>query len=86
VLTEPHLDAGRVVLHVLDVTSGQVFECVFDGADSVRVEPLEGEWVPAPSSAARARVGRAARDAVARDRALFEALFAELALQREQAK
>lgn len=78
VLAEPHLDAGRVVMHVLDVPSGQVFLCAFDDSESVRVDPLEGEWVPAPGSAARARVARAALEASAKDRGLFEALFEEL--------
>lgn len=78
VLAEPHLDAGRVVMHVLDVPSGQVFLCAFDNVESVRVDPLEGNWVPAPASGARARVARAALQAAARDRAMFEALFEEL--------
>jgi nucleotide-binding universal stress UspA family protein len=81
VVTEPHLDAGRVVLHVLDVPSGQVFVSAFDDAETVRVDPLEGEWVPAPASAARARVARAALEAAARDRDVFEALFEELERQ-----
>lgn len=83
VLSEPHLDAGRVVLHVLDVPSGQVFVGAFDNAESVRVDPLEGEWVPAPVSAARARVARAALETASRDRRQFEALFEELARQGE---
>lgn len=84
VLAEPHLDAGRVVMHVLDVPSGQVFLCAFDNVESVRVDPLEGDWVPAPASAARARVARAALETAARDRGLFEALFEELERQDRQ--
>lgn len=77
VLSEPHLDAGRVVLHVLDVASGQVFLCAFDDIESVRVNPIEGDWVPAPVSGARARVAQAALQSAARDRELFESLFEE---------
>jgi nucleotide-binding universal stress UspA family protein len=84
VLTEPHLDAGRVVLHVLDVPSGQVFVCAFDDAETVTVDPLEGEWVPAPASAARARAARAALDTAAREPALFGELFAELKRRRQE--
>jgi universal stress protein A len=83
-LAGPHIDAGRVVLHVLDA-SGQVFACAFDDDASVSVEPLEGSWVPAASSAARARVARMALHVAARDRALFAELFEEIARRRAQA-
>jgi nucleotide-binding universal stress UspA family protein len=56
VLSEPHIDAGRVVLHVLDTATGQSFSCYFSDSSTVVVEPLEREWVPQPSPAARARV------------------------------
>ena len=78
-LTEPHIDAGRVVLHVLDVPTGRVFVCAFEDAETVRVESFEREWVPQPSAAARSRVARAAAEAARRDPALFGELFEELA-------
>jgi universal stress protein A len=79
VVTGPHIDAGRVVMHVLDAPSGQVFVCAFENEGSVGVEPLEGSWVPAPSSTARARVARIALRAAADERALFNELFEEIA-------
>lgn len=79
VVNEPHIDAGRVVLHVLDAPSGQVFLCAFEHDASVVVEPLEGNWVPAPSSDARARVARIALSTAARESALFGELFQEIA-------
>jgi nucleotide-binding universal stress UspA family protein len=81
-LTEPHIDAGRVVLHVLDLPTGRVFVCAFEDAETVRVESLEREWVPQPSAAARARVARAAAEAARRDPALFGQLFEQLAALR----
>ena len=78
VVAGPHIDAGRVVLHVLDAPTGQVFLCAFEDEGSVGVEPLEGSWVPAPSSAARARVARIALRAAASERALFSELFEEI--------
>lgn len=84
IVTGPHIDAGRVVMHVLDAPSGQVFVCAFEDEASVGVEPLEGSWVPAPSSTARARVARIALRAAADDRALFNELFEEIA--RRQAR
>jgi universal stress protein A len=84
-LTEPHIDAGQVVLHVLDVPTGRVFVCAFEDAETVRVESFEREWVPQPSAAARARVARAAAEAARRDPALFAELFEELVvLAREK--
>jgi nucleotide-binding universal stress UspA family protein len=82
VVAGPHIDAGRVVLHVLDAPSGQVFVCAFESEEGVSVEPLEGSWVPAPSSAARARVARIARRTVDKDRRLFAELFAQIAQNR----
>jgi nucleotide-binding universal stress UspA family protein len=82
IVNEPHIDAGRVVVHVLDAPSGQVFACAFDDETSLRVEPLEGDWVPAPSSDARARVARVARSLLRRELPLFEELFEEIARRR----
>jgi universal stress protein A len=84
VVAAPNIDAGRVVLHVLDVPSGQVFLCAFEDETSVSVEPLEGNWVPAPSSAARARVARTALQYAAREPALLGDLFQEIARRRGQ--
>jgi hypothetical protein len=67
---------------VLDAPSGQVFVCAFESEEGVSVEPLEGSWVPAPSSAARARVARIARRTVDKDRRLFTELFAQIAQSR----
>jgi len=78
-VAEPHIDAGRVLMHILDVPSGQVFSCAFEDIGTVIVQPLEGDWVPAPSSDARARVARAAHAVVARERSLFGELFDEIA-------
>jgi universal stress protein A len=86
VVAAPNIDAGRVVLHVLDVPSGQVFLCAFEDEASVSVEPLEGNWVPAPSSSARARVARTALQYAASEPALFAELFAEIARRRGQAR
>jgi nucleotide-binding universal stress UspA family protein len=86
IVNEPHIDAGRVVVHVLDAPSGQVFACAFDDETSLRVEPLEGDWVPAPSSDARARVARVARALLARELPLFEELFEEIARRRTLAE
>lgn len=82
VVSEPHIDAGRVVLHVLDPASGQVFVCAFENATTLSVEPIEGSWVPAPPSDARARVARIAYDTVRKERASFEELFEEIARRR----
>jgi len=78
VVREPHIDAGRVVLHVLDAPTGQVFACAFEELTSVSVDPVEGGWVPAPSSEARARVGRIALRTAAREHTTFEELFEEI--------
>jgi nucleotide-binding universal stress UspA family protein len=83
-LTEPYVEADRVVLHLLDVPSNQVFVCSFEDARTVSVETLEGDWVPAPSSAARARASRAALRAVQRDPGLFDALFEQVEQRRTQ--
>jgi universal stress protein A len=85
VLSEPHLDRGQVVLQVLDVPTGQVFVCTFDDPETVRVEPLEGDWVPQPSSAARARAARAGMEEARRQRDLMHELFAEQARRARDA-
>jgi nucleotide-binding universal stress UspA family protein len=77
-LGEAHLEAGQVVLHVLDRATGQTFVCWFSDPATIRIEPLEREWVPQPSPAARARAIRAALDEVQRDPQRFATLFAEL--------
>lgn len=82
VVSEPHIDAGRVVLHVLDPASGQVFVCAFDDVTTLSVEPIEGSWVPAPPSDARARVARIAYDTARKERASFEELFEEIGRRR----
>jgi nucleotide-binding universal stress UspA family protein len=82
VVSEPHIDAGRVVLHVLDPASGQVFVCAYDDPTTLSVEPIEGSWVPAPPSDARARVARIAHDVALRERAQFDQLFEEIARRR----
>lgn len=78
VLSEPHIEGSRLVLHILDVASGQAFVASFDDPETVRVEPLEGDWVPAPSSAARARAARAAVAEAKRTPETFERLLGEL--------
>jgi nucleotide-binding universal stress UspA family protein len=78
VVREPHIDAGRVVLHVLDAPTGQVFACGFEDLTTVSVDPVEGGWVPAPSSEARARVGRIALRTAAREHSTFDELFQEI--------
>lgn len=85
-LSEPHIDAGRVVLNVLDEETGQVFRCSFDDIETVRVEPLEGDWVPQPPSDARARAARAAIDLARREPALFGPLLAELTRRKAAGK
>lgn len=84
-LSEPHLDAGRVVLHVLDVKSGQTFVCSFKDFASVSVEPLEGQWVPQPTSDERARAARFALEEARQESGLFERLFEELARRANNA-
>lgn len=83
-LSEPHVESARVVLYVLDGATGQTFVCRFDDAETVRVEPLEREWVPQPSPAARARATRAALDEARRSPERFAALLAEAA--RDQSR
>jgi nucleotide-binding universal stress UspA family protein len=82
VVTEPHIDADRVVLHVLDAPSGQVFVCAFEDVSTVLVLPLEGDWVPAPPSDSRARVAHTALAVAERDLGTFSVLFDELARRR----
>lgn len=82
VVSEPHIDADRVVLHVLDATSGQVFACAFEDVSTVIVTPLEGDWVPAPPSDARARVAHVALEVAERELATFGLLFEELGRRR----
>jgi len=83
-LSEPHLDAGRVVLHLLDLASGQTFVCSFRDFSGVRVEPLEGQWVPQPSAQERARAARFALVEAGRDAARFTQLFEELTRRKRE--
>lgn len=85
-LSEAHLDAGRVVLHVLDLDSSQTFVCSFRDFSAVTVEPLEGNWVPAPSAEARARAARFALVEAGRNAQLFTRLFAELTRRRRESR
>jgi len=84
VLGEPHIDAGQVVLHVLDTATGQTFSCCFSDSSTIVIEPLERDWVPPPSPASRARAMRAALDEARRDPGRFAALFAERDASRDQ--
>ena len=83
VLSEAQVESGSVVLHVLDVASGQAFAAAFDDLETVRVEPLEGAWVPAPSSSARARAARAAIEEARRTPAVAQLLQE---IQRERGR
>jgi nucleotide-binding universal stress UspA family protein len=78
VLSDPYIEAGQVALHVLDVATGQTFVCWFADPVTVRVEPLEREWVPPPSPTARSRATWAALNEARRDPQSFKALFARL--------
>lgn len=77
-LAEPHLDGGRVVLHVLEIESGQTFVCSFSDFSGVEVQPLEGQWAPHPTGEARARVARFALAEAGRNAPRFTELFQEL--------
>ncbi|MEY2934880.1 MAG: hypothetical protein RL033_5629 [Pseudomonadota bacterium] len=77
-LAEPHLDAGRVALHLLEIESGQTFVCSFRDFSGVEVQPLEGQWAPHPSGEARARVARFALAEAGRSAPRFTQLFQEL--------
>lgn len=77
-LSQPHLDAGRVVLHVLDTASGRSFRCSFRDFSGVRVEALEGQWAPRPTADQRARAARFALAEAGREVPHFTQLFAEL--------
>jgi nucleotide-binding universal stress UspA family protein len=77
-LAEPHLDASRVVLHVLEIESGQTFVCSFRDFSGVEVQPLEGQWAPHPAGEARARVARFALAEAGRNAPRFTELFQEL--------
>ena len=77
-LNDPHLDAGRVVLHVLDVASGRAFRCSFRDFSAVKVEPIESNWAPRPTAEQKARAARFALAEAARDAPHFTQLFAEL--------
>lgn len=85
VVTEPHIDSGRVVVHVLDEPSGRVFIAAFEGFGRVTIEPMEGEFTPfatPPSAEDRARAAATALAHSRQDPAPYEELFAELARRR----
>jgi universal stress protein A len=83
-LSEPHLDAGQVVLHVLDIESGYTFVCSFHDFSAVRVEPLGGDWVPQPPPEVRARAARFALLEAGRSAASFIQLFEELTRRKRE--
>lgn len=78
VLSAPHIDAGRVVLHLLDDQTGRRFLCTFQDFGSVSVQPVERRWVTPPASETRARVAREALAFSRLQRPAFEELFDEL--------
>jgi nucleotide-binding universal stress UspA family protein len=79
IVTEPHIDAGRVVVHVLDEPSGRVFLAVFQGFGRVTIEPIEGEHSTPPSAEERSRAAETALAYSREEQSLFEELFEELA-------
>ncbi|MEO8178216.1 MAG: universal stress protein [Deltaproteobacteria bacterium] len=83
-LSEPHLDAGSVVLHVLEIETGYTFVCSFQDFSAVRVEPLGGEWVPQPPPEARARAARFALGEAGRSASRFSELFEELTRRKRE--
>lgn len=82
IVTEPHIDAQRVVVHVLDEPSGRVFVAVFQGFGRVTIEPMEGEHSTPPSAEERARAAETALAYSREEQSLFEELFQELARRR----
>jgi nucleotide-binding universal stress UspA family protein len=83
ILTEPHIDAQRVVVHVLDELSGRVFVAAFAGFGRVVIEPIEGEFSTPPSADERARAAESALAYSREEQALFEELFEELARRKD---
>jgi nucleotide-binding universal stress UspA family protein len=79
VVSEPHIDAQRVVLHVLDEVSGRVFVATFQGFGRVTIEPIEGEFSTPPSAEERARAAETALAYSREEQGLFEELFEERA-------
>lgn len=82
IVTEPHIDAERLVVHVLDEPSGRVFLAVFQGFGRVTIEPIEGEHSTPPSAEERSRAAETALAYSREEQALFEELFEELARRR----
>ena len=82
IVTEPHIDAQRVVVHVLDEPSGRVFLAVFKGFGRVTIEPIEGEHSTPPGAEERSRAAETALAYSREEQALFEELFEELARRR----
>lgn len=79
IVTEPHLDARRVVVHVLDEPSGRVFVAAFQAFGRVTIEPMEGEHSTPPSAEERSRAAETALAYSREEQSLFEELFEELA-------
>lgn len=79
VVTEPRLERGRVVIHVLDNVSRRVFVALFDKPGSVVIESMEGEVSTPPNAEERARAAATALAYSRQDEETFERLFAALA-------
>jgi nucleotide-binding universal stress UspA family protein len=82
VVTEPHLENDRVVVHIVDRPSGLTFVCSFEDFDRLSVESLEREWVTVATGEQRGRVARAALAFSRAEEPLFETLFEELRRRR----
>ena len=84
VVTEPRVERGRVVLHVLDNVSRRVFVALFDKPGSVTIESMEGEATTPPNAAERARAAATALAHSRQEEEAFNQLFAELGSQAER--
>lgn len=85
VLSSPHLDGGRVVVHMLDRPSGRRFRCSYQALNQVAVEPVERRWVAASTGVERARIAQEAIAFGRLHRSHFERLFEELARRQSRA-
>jgi hypothetical protein len=79
VVTEPRIERGRVVIHVLDNVSLRVFVALLDKPGNVTIESMVGEASTPPSAAERARAAATALAHSRQDEETFNKLFAELA-------
>jgi nucleotide-binding universal stress UspA family protein len=84
IVSEAHIDAQRVVVHVLDEASGRVFVAAFQGFGKVTIEPMEGEWSIPPSADERARAAEIALGYSREEQSLFEELFEELTRRNQR--